>query len=54
MYVNPVFGRLMKRVPGLVRQWERSFAYSEEDASADRLGAKGDRAVVYRYSTFQN
>jgi SAM-dependent methyltransferase len=49
VYVNPVFERLMKQVPGLVRLWEREFAFSDEDALADRLGAKTDRVVVYRY-----
>ena len=49
VYVNPVFERLMERVPGLARLWERSFAYSDEDLKADRVGAKGDRVVVYRY-----
>lgn len=49
VYVNPVFEREMQQVPGLVRQWERNFAYSDEDASADRVGAKGDNVVVYRY-----
>jgi Methyltransferase domain len=49
VYVNPVFDRLMKRVPRLVRQWERSFAYSDEDLRADRVGAKADNVVVYRY-----
>jgi hypothetical protein len=49
VYVNPVFERLMKGVPGLVRLWERSFAYSDEDRSADRVGAKVDRVAVYRY-----
>jgi hypothetical protein len=48
VYVNPVFEREMKNVPGLERQWERTFAYSDEDQSADRVGAKGDRMVVYR------
>jgi hypothetical protein len=48
VYVNPVFEREMKNVPGLERQWERMFVYSEEDRSADRVGAKGDRVVVYR------
>jgi len=48
VYVNPVFEREMKNVPGLERQWERTFAYSDEDRSADRVGAKGDRVVVYR------
>jgi hypothetical protein len=47
MYVNPVFEREMKNVPGLERRWERMFAYSDEDRSADRVGAKGDRVVVY-------
>jgi SAM-dependent methyltransferase len=49
LYVNPVFERLMKNVPNLARQWERSFAYSDEDLNADRVGAKGDRVVVYRF-----
>ena len=49
VYVNPVFERLMKNVPNLARQWERSFAYSNEDLKADRVGAKCDRVVVYRY-----
>jgi hypothetical protein len=49
VYVNPVFERLVKRVPRLVRQWERSFAYSDEDLRADRVGAKADNVVVYRY-----
>lgn len=48
VYVNPVFEREMKKVPGLERLWERMFAYSDEDRSADRVGAKGDRVVVYR------
>ena len=48
VYVNPVFEREMKSVPGLERQWERTFVYSDEDRSADRVGAKGDRVVVYR------
>jgi SAM-dependent methyltransferase len=47
VYVNPVFEREMKNVPGLKRQWERMFGYSDEDRSADRVGAKGDRVVVY-------
>jgi len=49
VYVNPVFERLMARVPRLARQWERTFAYSDEDLNADRLGARGDRVVVYRH-----
>lgn len=48
VYVNPVFEREMKNVPGLERQWERTFPYSDEDRSADRVGAKGDRVAVYR------
>jgi SAM-dependent methyltransferase len=48
VYVNPVFEGEMKNVPGLERQWERTFGYSDEDRSADRVGAKGDRVVVYR------
>jgi SAM-dependent methyltransferase len=48
VYVNPVFEREMKGVGGLERQWERTFAYSDEDQSADRVGAKGDRVVVHR------
>jgi SAM-dependent methyltransferase len=47
VYVNPVFEREMKNVPGLERRWERMFAYSDEDRSADRVGAKGERVVVY-------
>ena len=49
LYVNPVFERLMTKVPNLERQWERNFAYSDEDLKADRVGAKADRVVVYRY-----
>jgi hypothetical protein len=48
VYVNPVFEREMKNVPGLERRWEQMFAYSDEDRSADRIGAKGDRVMVYR------
>jgi SAM-dependent methyltransferase len=47
VYVNPVFEREMKNVPGLERQWERTFAYSDEDRRVDMVGAKGDRVVVY-------
>jgi SAM-dependent methyltransferase len=50
-YVNPVFEREMQGVSALVKVWERSFAYSDEDLNADRLGAKGDRVVVYRSLT---
>ena len=49
VYVNPVLEREMKRVRGLERVWDRTFAYSDEDRSADRVGAKGDRVVVYRF-----
>jgi SAM-dependent methyltransferase len=49
MYVNPVYERLLNAVPRLERYWERSFAFSEEDLRADRLGATGDRVVVYRF-----
>jgi len=48
VYVNPVFEEVMRQTPGLMRQWERSFAFSDEDALADRVGAKGERVVVYR------
>ena len=48
MYVNPVYERLLQAVPRLERHWDRSFAFSEEDLRADRLGATGDRVVVYR------
>jgi SAM-dependent methyltransferase len=49
VYVNPIFERLMERVPGLVRQWDRTFAHSAEDLRADMVGAKGDRVVAFRY-----
>jgi hypothetical protein len=49
VYVNPIFERLMERVPGLVRQWDRTFAHSAEDLRADMVGAKGDRVAVFRY-----
>jgi hypothetical protein len=47
VYVNPVFEREMKNVPGMERLWERTFAYSDEDRRVDMVGAKGDRVVVY-------
>jgi SAM-dependent methyltransferase len=49
VYVNPIFERLMERVPGLVRQWDRTFAHSAEDLRADMVGAKGDRVVAFRF-----
>jgi SAM-dependent methyltransferase len=48
VYVNPVFERLLKQVPGLVKQWDRNFIFSDEDLSADRVGAKGEHVVAYR------
>jgi predicted RNA methylase len=49
VYVHPLFKREMERVPGLTQLWERSFPFSEEDERADRVGAKRDEAVLWRY-----
>ena len=49
VYVNPILEALVERTPKLVMLWERTFRYSEEDVSADRLGGSADRVAVWRF-----
>jgi SAM-dependent methyltransferase len=49
VYVHPEFQREMERVPGLTKVWDRTFALSAEDVSADLVGTKWDQAALWRY-----
>jgi len=50
MYVNPAFQLLMKKhVPKFERQWEKVFAFTPEEAEADKFGTGEERVVVWKY-----
>ena len=50
LYTHPLFESVLRKTAaGFVKQWERQFAFSDEDRNADLLGATGDRVAVYRY-----
>jgi SAM-dependent methyltransferase len=50
IYINPAPERFItKHVPDLRRQWEQTFAMSEEDILADRINSTQERVAVYRY-----
>jgi predicted RNA methylase len=51
IYANPSFERLVKRyVPGFVKQWERTFTFTPEEAAADRFGSQEERVILWKYS----
>jgi SAM-dependent methyltransferase len=50
IYANPSFERLVEKyAPAMRRQWERTFAFTPEEAAADRFGSEQERVVVWKY-----
>jgi SAM-dependent methyltransferase len=50
IYANPSFGRLVKKyVPRLERVWERTFAFTPEEAAADRFGSQEETVILWRF-----
>ncbi len=50
MYVNPAFMKLVTRcVPKLEKQWETVFAFTPEEAEADKFGTHEERVAVWRF-----
>lgn len=50
IYANPSFERLVERhLPGMIRQWDRTFAFSAEEAAADRFGSQQERVILWKY-----
>lgn len=51
IYGNPVFERLVNRcAPRFERQWERTFAFTLEEAAADRFGSHQEKVILWKYS----
>jgi len=51
IYGNPVFERLVKRyAPRFKRQWERTFAFTSEEAAVDRFGSHEEKVILWKYS----
>jgi SAM-dependent methyltransferase len=51
IYANPSFEKLIERaIPGLRRQWERTFVFTPEEAEADRFGSLEERVILWRYA----
>jgi SAM-dependent methyltransferase len=50
MYVNPAFQDLVKKhAPKFQRQWERVFAFTPEEAEADKFGTREERVIVWKF-----
>ena len=51
IYANPAFERLVeKHIPQMERQWERTFAFTREEAAADRFGSCEEKVILWKYS----
>ncbi len=51
VYVNPAFQSLVKKhVPKFERQWEKVFAFTPEEADADKFGASEERVIVWKHN----
>jgi hypothetical protein len=50
IYINPAPERFIKRhAPTFRKQWEQTFAMSEEDILADRVNSTQEQVAIYRY-----
>lgn len=50
VYANPSFERLVaKYLPGMRKQWERTFIFTQEEAEADRFGSEQERVILWKY-----
>ncbi|HMH15493.1 MAG TPA: class I SAM-dependent methyltransferase [Edaphobacter sp.] len=50
IYINPAPEHLIKRhAPSLRKQWEQTFAMTEEDILADRVNSTQEQVAIYRY-----
>jgi Histone methylation protein DOT1 len=50
VYVNPAFQKLVKKyAPKFEQQWEKVFAFTPEEAEADKFGASEERVIVWKY-----
>ena len=50
VYGNPVFERLVsKYAPKFVRQWERTFSFTQAEVEADRFGAREERVILWKF-----
>ena len=47
LYANPELGSMLDCTPWLEKLWDRNFAMSNEDVSADRFGSQYERIVAY-------
>jgi SAM-dependent methyltransferase len=51
IYAAPDFSSVVQKyAPGFEFQWERSFGYTPEEATADKLGRREERVALWRYS----
>jgi len=50
IYANPSFERLVEKyLPGMRRQWDRTFTFTPEEAAADRFGSQQERVILWKY-----
>jgi SAM-dependent methyltransferase len=49
VYVNPAFQKLVKKyMPKFEQQWEKVFAFTLEEAEADKFGTSEERVIVWK------
>ena len=47
LYTNPELGSMLDRTPWLEKLWDRHFAMTNEDVTADRFGSHYERIAAY-------